>query len=161
MIALALGMGTSDQVGIGSNDAKRSTTLHSKGNLEKVVNIAENWKSKSPVKDSRFHSFSSHQRIFEPASNVNREKEDGCMNKIKIERSHKLRQEDFKGRKRFDIVSGAEQKDDVWIKSFGGQTAGGSKTRTIDVGRRATNLITHEDQKAHWAGVMEQRKSTI
>ena len=43
------------------------------------------------------------------------------MNKIKIERSHKLRQEDFKGRKRFDIVSGAEQKDDVWIKSFGGQ----------------------------------------
>ena len=43
------------------------------------------------------------------------------MNKIKIERSHKLRQEDIKGRKRFDIVSGAEQNDDVWIKSFGGQ----------------------------------------
>ena len=83
------------------------------------------------------------------------------MNKIKIERSHKLRQEDFKGRKRFDIVSGAEQKDDVWIKSFGGQTAGGSKLRSIDVGKRATNLITHESQKAHWAGVMEQRNATI
>ena len=138
-------MGTSDQVGIGSTDAKRSTTLHSKGNLEKVVNIAENWKAKSPVKDSRFHNFSSQQRIFEPASNVNREKEDGCMNKIKIERSIKLRDEDFKGRKRFDIVSGAEQKDDVWIKSFDGQTAGGKKMTSIDVNRRATNLITHED----------------
>lgn len=138
-------MGTSDQVCIGSLDAKRSTTLHSKGNLEKVVNIAENWKAKSPVKDSRFHQFSSQQRIFEPASNVNREKEDGCMNKIKIERSMKLRQEDIKGRKRFDIVSGAEQPDEVWVKSFNGQTAGANKLRSIDVGKRATNLITHEE----------------
>ena len=83
------------------------------------------------------------------------------MNKIKIERSMKLRQEDIKGRKRFDIVSGAEQPDEVWIKSFNGQTAGASKLRSIDVGKRATNLISHEEQKNHWANVIQQRKTTI
>ena len=41
------------------------------------------------------------------------------MNKLKIERSIKLRQEEFKGRKQYDIVSGVEQKDDAWIGSFG------------------------------------------
>ena len=41
------------------------------------------------------------------------------MNKLKIERSIKLREEDFKNRKKYDIVSGVEQKDEVWKGSFG------------------------------------------
>ena len=41
------------------------------------------------------------------------------MKKIKIERSLKLRNEDFKGRSKYDIVSGLEQGDSNWIDSFG------------------------------------------
>ena len=38
------------------------------------------------------------QRIFIPESNVDRKKEEGCMNKIKIERAVKLVQEESRGR---------------------------------------------------------------
>ena len=43
------------------------------------------------------------------------------MNKIKIERSIKLRQEEFKNRSKYDIVTGCDQGDNVWIDSFGKQ----------------------------------------
>ena len=118
--SVALGMGTSSQLDVGSSALKREGTLHSKGKPEQVVSISDKWKSKSPVKDSRFHSFNSHERLFVAASNVDRQKEDGCMNKLKIERSIKLRTEDFKNRGKYDIVSGVEQKDDAWINAFGG-----------------------------------------
>ena len=151
-------MGTSNQLDIGSPDAKRSVTLHSKGHPEKVVSISDNWKSKNTVKDCRFHNFSSHQRLFEPASNVDRTKEDGCMNKLKIERSIKLRQEEFKGRKKYDIVSGVEQKDEAWIGSFGDQISGPSPMGFKSA--RSISVVTHDDQKAHWASLMN-RKTTI
>ena len=113
-------MGTSNQLGVGSPELQRGVTLHSKGKPECVVTApSDTWKSKSPVKDSRFKGFDNHQRLFVPASNVDRKKEDGCMNKLKIERSIKLREEDFKNRKKYDIVSGVEQKDSAWIGSFG------------------------------------------
>jgi len=73
-----------------------------------VIQISDKWKSKGPVKESRFKEFSTFQRIFEPANNVDRKPEDGCMNKIKIERSIKLRTEDRKGRKDFNIISGSQ-----------------------------------------------------
>ena len=123
---IALGMGTSSQLDVGSPSLKREGTLHSKGSPEKIVSISDKWKSKSVVKDCRFNQFDSHQRLFVPASNVDREKEDGCMNKLKIERSIKLREEDFKNRGKYDIVTGVEQKDTAWINSFGNQTSGGS-----------------------------------
>ena len=65
-------MGTSTQLGIGSPDHQREVTLHSKGKPEQVVSITEKWKSKSPVKDNPLRQFDSHQRLFVPASNVDR-----------------------------------------------------------------------------------------
>lgn len=41
-----------------------------------------------------------------PASNVERAKEEGCMNKLKIERTNKLWHEDFKNRKNYSVISG-------------------------------------------------------
>jgi hypothetical protein len=52
-----------------------------------------------------------------PASNVTREPEEGCMNKIKIERAVKLRYEETKG-KDFNIISGQNESAKKWINSF-------------------------------------------
>jgi hypothetical protein len=46
-----------------------------------------------------------YERIFVPASNIERKAEEGCMKKIKIERSLKLRKEDLR-RKDYNILSG-------------------------------------------------------
>ena len=58
------------------------------------------------------------QRLFVPASNVDRKKEDGCMNKIKIERAAKLDIEDKRNRG-FNILSGATIDKKVWLHSMG------------------------------------------
>ena len=58
------------------------------------------------------------QRLFVPASNVDRKKEDGCMNKIKIERAAKLDIEDGRNRS-FNILSGATIDKKVWLHSMG------------------------------------------
>jgi hypothetical protein len=112
-------MGTSEQISLGSDYIKRSASLHSKGRPDKVVEVVDTWKSKGGVKDSRIKGFNSHQRLFVPADNVDRLKEDGCMNKIKIERSLKLAQEDKRDRKHYDIVSGKTNSNQEWIKAFG------------------------------------------
>lgn len=104
---------------IGSNFMKRTASLHSKGQTDRVVEIADTWKSKNTVKDSRIKGFNSFQRLFEPADNVERKQEDGCMKKIKIERSLKLRKEDGRDHCHFDIVSGKTTSDQTWIKAFG------------------------------------------
>jgi hypothetical protein len=120
---IALGMGTSELLDIGTNDYKRHTSMHRAGAPEKVVNIIDNWKTKKQVTDCPIANMPTHERIFVPANNVERKKEDGCMNKIKIERTLKLRQEDFKGRGKFNILTGAEQGDSGWIGSFGKQVS--------------------------------------
>lgn len=71
-----------------------------------MVEIADGWKSKGSVRNNPIKSFNTHERIFVPADNVERKPEDGCMAKIKLERSLKLRAEEFKGRSKYDIVSG-------------------------------------------------------
>ena len=106
---------------VGSETYKRPSSLHGNGKPETIVEIVHNWKSKDPVKTSPFKAQSSHERIFVPASNVERAKEDGCMNKLKIERTYKLWQEDFKGRKNYNILSGVEQPESTWVNSFGNQ----------------------------------------
>ena len=65
--------------------------MHSKGKADKVVDMTDAWKSKGAVRNSDIKKFNTHERLFKPADNVARQKEDGCMNKIKIERSIKLR----------------------------------------------------------------------
>jgi len=77
---------------IGSDDFKRTQTLHHEGKIDRVVAITEDWKTKHSVSPElnppRMETTA--QRIFVPASNVDRKKEEGCMNKIKIERAVKL-----------------------------------------------------------------------
>ena len=60
------------------------------------------------------------KRLYEPASNIERQPEDGCMKKILIERSLKLRREDLRS-KTFNITSNAQEAEDNWLNSFGGQ----------------------------------------
>ena len=69
-----------------------------------MVDIHDTWKGKGRVAEAgRGNSF---ERIFVPASNVTREKEDGCLNKLKIERALQLRQDETKGRS-FNIINGS------------------------------------------------------
>lgn len=85
-------MGTSNQMNIGSPDRKRVTSLHKDGKPDPVIVYHSDWKSKRQV-DPSFsppRMQSNHERIFVPASNVDRKKEEGCMAKIKIERTAKL-----------------------------------------------------------------------
>ena len=58
------------------------------------------------------------ERLFVAASNVDRRKEEGCMNKIKIERTAKLDGEDRRG-KSYNIVTGAVNDRAVWVNSMG------------------------------------------
>jgi hypothetical protein len=60
------------------------------------------------------------ERIFVPASNVDRKKEEGCMAKIKIERAAKLEAEDKRNRS-FNILSGASIDRKMWMNSMGDQ----------------------------------------
>lgn len=85
---------------------KRSSSLHKAGAPDKVIELSDGWKSLGKVPEARKDT---HQRIFVPASNVDRQKEEGCMNKIKIERSMKLRAEEQRGRK-FNPLTGAVDK---------------------------------------------------
>ena len=42
---------------------------------------------------------------------MDRTPEDGCMNKIKIERCQKLNHEDFRHRGKYDLISGSKYDD--------------------------------------------------
>lgn len=121
MLVLRLGLGTSDQVQIGGAEYKRDRSLHH-SERDKVVFIHKDWTSKKAV--AKEHNpprmETTMQRIFEPASNVDRKKEEGCMNKIKIERAVKLVSEDCRGRG-YNILSGSVVEPKVWIAAMGAQ----------------------------------------
>ena len=106
---------------IGSESIKRFGSLFSKGQPEKIIAVSDNWKSKGTVRNSVIKNYNTHQRLFVAADNVERAPEDGCMKKIKIERSLKLRNEEFKNRPKYDIVTGVNQSDSAWVDSFGKQ----------------------------------------
>ena len=65
-------------------------------------------------------SLDTFKRIYSPASNVNREPEDGCMKKIKIELSLKLRKEDLISKKT-NIVTNNQEIEENCLGSFGDQ----------------------------------------
>lgn len=67
------------------------------------------------------------------------------MKKIKLERSVKLRAEDFKNRGKYDIVTGVDQTDTKWLGSFGKQ-AKEQGYQTSLMGR-----LSDEASKDHWA----------
>lgn len=81
---------------IGSNAFKRTASLYAQI-PERLVDIHETWKKRHPVPGSQ-SSLDTRKRQVVPASNTNREPEDGCMKKIRIERSMKLRREDLRSK---------------------------------------------------------------
>lgn len=60
----------------------------------------------------------SEERIFVAASNVDRKKQEGCMNKIKIERIAKLVQEDHR-KINYNILTGEKLDNRVWANAMG------------------------------------------
>ena len=96
---------------------KRSTSLHNK-TPEVIVDIADKWKRKAMPSKANDEN-RTFKRIFVAASNIERNAEDGCMKKIKIERSLKLRQEDTRGRST-DLISNTISQENSWLNSFGG-----------------------------------------
>lgn len=86
---------------------------------DKVVDISENWRKRFIVPNSQAHQ-NTFERICVAASNINREPEDGCMKKIKIERSLKLRKEDVRS-KNYNIITCKQSPEENWINSFEGQ----------------------------------------
>jgi hypothetical protein len=80
---------------LGSDLYKRNTASLYTDLPDKVVDISENWRKKFLVPNSQAN-LNTFERICASASNINREPEDGCMKKIKIERSLKLRKEDVR-----------------------------------------------------------------
>ncbi len=140
---------------IGSEGIKRFGSLFSKGAPEKVIAVSDNWKSKGTVRNSSIKQFNTHQRLFVAADNVERAPEDGCMKKIKIERSLKLRNEDFKGRSKYDIVSGVQQADSAWVDSFGKQALQAG-LKTANTQRMGDNQIRN-----HWAKTLNIQTNPI
>jgi hypothetical protein len=120
-----MGMGTSDQIAVGSMTHKRAASLHHEEKSDAVVVVDSKWKCKAQVDPSicppRLQT--TKERLFEPASNVERKKEEGCMKKIKIERTAKLDTEDRRGRG-YNILNGAQYEPEVWVKSMGVQASG-------------------------------------
>ena len=84
-----------------------------------MVDINDRWRKKARVRGSQAE-LDTHKRIYIPASNIERTPEDGCMKKIKIERSLKLRKEDFRN-KTTNVLTNNVEPEQVWIDSFGGQ----------------------------------------
>ena len=86
-----------------SSDTFKRTKSLLQTKPETVIDIGDKWKHRRDVEGSIAH-LDTRRRIFEHASNIERIEEDGCMKKIKIERSLKLRKEDFRD-KNHNIVT--------------------------------------------------------
>ena len=115
------------------------------------MSISGRWKAKGPVRNNSIKQFNTFQRLFVPADNVERKAEDGCMKKIKIERCIKLREEDFKNRGRYDLVSGKDCPDKIWIDSFGKQAR--------DAGMKMSHSTKYNDgnMRNHWAKTLKMK----
>lgn len=109
---------------IGSDLYKRSVSLHHEGVKDKVVFIHKDWNAKHtvPLEMNPPRTETTAKRIFEPADNVDRRKQEGCMAKIKIERADKLCKEDYRGRS-YNILSGATVEKKVWVDAMGAQAS--------------------------------------
>lgn len=107
---------------MGSEQYKRSGSLHHDGVRDPVVFIGHDWKTKAqvPTEYNPPRMETTQDRIFVAASNVDRKKEEGCMAKIKIERAAKLDIEDRRQRS-FNILNGATINRKVWMNSMGDQ----------------------------------------
>jgi hypothetical protein len=104
---------------IGSDTQKRKTSLL-QAKPETVVDISDKWRNKKIISENPLCSINTYERLYVPASNIERKPEDGCMKKILIERSLKLRREDFRSKNYNVITNNVEQEGD-WMNSFSNQ----------------------------------------
>ena len=58
-----------------------------------------------------------NDRLYKPASNIERQPDDGCMKKIRIERSLKLRKEEIRQRD-YDPIANTKVNENDWLDSF-------------------------------------------
>lgn len=117
-LELKITFGTSSQTPVGTDTYKRTRSLL-QTKPERSIDIHETWKRRNIVKGSQAE-LDTRKRIYEPASNIEREPEDGCMKKILIERSLKLRREDLRS-KTFNIQTNNQEQENNWLNSFGDQ----------------------------------------
>ena len=106
---------------ISSGEYKRHRSLLQSKN-EPVIDISDKWKRKLHEFEGAAGTLSkvnTYERQVVPASNVKREAEDGCMKKIKLERSLKLHREDARGRETNLITNNLEGRN-VWLDCFEG-----------------------------------------
>lgn len=115
VLVISLGLGSSIQHEHSSPKYKRAESLHHQGRQDIVVDIKDDWKVKHAVAKeiNPPRTETTNSRIFESASNVDRKKQEGCMNKIKIERAAKLNHEDSRLRG-FNPITGATMDKAVW-----------------------------------------------
>ena len=87
-----------------------------------MVDISDKWKTKRHAFEGAAGTLAkvnTYERYCVPASNVKREAEDGCMKKIKLERSLKLHREDARGRET-NLITNNQEKSNVWLDCFEG-----------------------------------------
>ena len=115
-------MGTSDQMPIGPEDLKRSSTLHRGDKPDPVIDLHEDWKFMRKVSPQyctpRLEN--SFQKIFGQASSVDGVQQDGCLPKLRLDRAVLLEREDKRGR-RHDLINGQPLDRNVWVGTFGSQ----------------------------------------
>ena len=112
-------MGTSEQLPISSTDYKRVTSLHKDGKRDPVIILDSKWKTKAQVQPelcpARMQT--TKERLFMPPTSsavANApKKEEGCMPKVKLERTLKLDKEDRR-QKTYNILSGATVEASQW-----------------------------------------------
>ena len=132
-----------------SSDTQKRTKSLLQSKPEQIIDLADKWNRKHTVKGSQAE-LNTKARIFEPASNVERQAEEGCMKKIKIERSLKLRQEDIRSRT-FNILSNKSENEDNWLGCYGQQkeqyfSQVMPKMSTIhDEKKQITNKLTNDE----------------
>ena len=98
-----------------SSPAHKRTKSLLQNKPETIIDVADKWKTKKNNFDQtaseKLYHLDTKERFCYPASNVKREPEDGCMKKIKIERSLKLHQEDMRGRDTNLLSNGVQPPD--------------------------------------------------
>lgn len=113
-------MGTSSQLPISSDTYKRTTSLLA--NVPEVVlDVGDKWKHKGKAgEEIKISKYDTYQRIYKAASNIDRKPEDGCMKKIKLERSLKLRKEDLRD-KGFNVLTNNIEPEKNWLDTLSNQ----------------------------------------
>ena len=112
-------MGSSFQQEIGSPNYKRTNASIHHGRDELVVDVDSQWKTKgrSTNVSANPRSFT---KIFEAGPSFQRKNEDGCPVSVKVERTMKLREEDFRA-KPFNVLSNTRLEEATWRDCFKNQ----------------------------------------